>query len=217
MTQLSLPERYTEIWGKFTRDVSQFSKELINDEHPEFATLHELLKSLQPIPYNSAPELFDGLTEGQPEIVRSNTGSATGLFFELVAASVVKGYISKRFPDARIELNKCSVDKFKAVARDPDIFVHYKGRHLVFELKTSPKKGDLEYTQQCYKDYKALGDTKYFLIGGHVSTNSSYLENLLQGDWACFMSGSSRNENVLSRFPLLDDLLADAATFLSAA
>lgn len=218
MHQTILFDRYTEIWKKFTQEVSQLSGELINNDYSESGSLHELLESLHPIPYCIAPEFFDGLTKDQEEKKRQNIGSVTGLFFELIAASIIKGYIIKRLPNAKIELNKCSNLEAQVISRDPDIFVIYKGRYVVFELKTSPKQGDLVRTREHCARYSELGHTKYFLVGGHVSANANELERLLEDKWACFMSGSPRNKkNKLGQFPRLDDLLADAVAFLSAA
>lgn len=108
------------------------------------------------------------------------------------------------------------IGKLTDIARDPDVFIHYKGRHLVFELKTSPKKNDLNNAVKYHAKYKALGDAKYFLVGGHVSSSSEYLQYLSNEKWACFTSCSKGNESVLGSLPRLDDILSDAVKFLSA-
>ena len=212
MEYIDIADRYRKTWSTFAQDISQLSKELIDTGNPEGSTFHNLLKSLQPAPYEEAPAFFAGLVPNHKER-RSNIGSVTGLFFELVAASIIKGYINKHVPEAEIELNRCSEPRREGIPRDPDVFIRHKGHHLVFELKTSPKKVDLDRAVWCHSQYEAH-KTKYFLIGGHVSSSSKYLLYLSNEKWACFTSCSEGNESVLESLPRLDNILSDAVSFL---
>ena len=131
MECIDIADRYRKTWTTFAQGISQLSKELIDTGNPEGSTFHNLLKSLQPIPYEEAPAFFAGLIPDQIEERRSNIGSVTGLFFELIAASIIKGYINKHVPEAEIELNRCSEPRIDRIPRDPDIFIRHNGRHTV--------------------------------------------------------------------------------------
>ena len=199
-------ERYTEIWQTFVEEISTLSKDIIDSVSLEKEpNLHGILKSLQAVPYQQAHNLFDGLAI--PTNKRPNIGSVTGVFFEIMTASIIQGYIKKHLPDATVELNSCSHTKVGGVARDPDIFIHYNGWHVVFETKTSPKRRDLEHVREQRSKYLGLKHTQYYVVGGHASMNKSLLHQLAEGQWICFTSVSERNQDELKAFPSLDELL----------
>lgn len=206
--------RYKEIWQEFTDKISKLSADIIETVRLEDGiNLHVLLKSLQNIPYNQGPDLFGGLTISGEK--RSNIGSITGLFFEIMTASIITGYMNKHLPDAVIELNSCSSEEVVRISRDPDIFVRYNERYVVFETKTSPKKRDLEYARGQYKKYSESPKIQYYVIGGHTSINKAFLKQLAEEEWVCFTSTSDQNKIELAYLPSLDELLEKSIRHLT--
>ena len=209
-------KRYEESWDQFANQISTLSQDLINmASSDEGKDLQEILSSLQVVPYNKAPKLFHNLLESFGTAgTKTNVGSVTGLFFEIIVASLVTGYVRKYLPDAKIMLNSCSSENsLLQFCRDPDIFIVHQGKYVIFEIKVSPKKGDLERAKFLQGQYNSLlqKNASYFLIGGHVTASAESLK-LLEG-WACFTSSSGANTPLLESFKL-DTLLAKAVLVL---
>ncbi|MBC7570041.1 MAG: hypothetical protein H7319_09945 [Spirosoma sp.] len=219
MEQQDFRTRYQGIWKTFAKQIQDLSHELIEAGGSTDSSPHKLLSDLQSVTYEEAKFLFDELLkkeneEDEPVEKKTNIGSITGLFFEIIAASIVKGYMEQHVPGISIELNRCS--NADIGASNPDIFIHYKGRHIIFETKASPKKKDLEGVIFSHHKYnsRSQNDTMYFLIGGYVSARKELLQQM-EG-WACFTNGSKRNSEFVKTFRL-DPLLKEAVTFLQSA
>jgi len=207
-------KRYLEVWETFTTQISLITKDLVNVDVSEQANnLHDILKEMQWVPYHTAPKMFSSLNISEK---RSNIGSVTGVFFELIVASVVTGAVRNHLPEAEISFNSwVRNDTLKdTINRDPDIFIHYRGRYVVFETKVSPKQNDINHAKWLREKCIAQKNVEFYLIGGYVSANADSIESV-QG-WACFTDSSERNKNLIEQFRF-DDILNKAIHFLSLA
>jgi len=175
--------------------------------------LHDLVAQVQRVPYQQAHNLF---ASRLADCSSNNIGSVTGLFFEQNAAALIIGYMRRHVADVRVECNTCSDQQVSAVARDPDVFLTLETRRVVFEVKASPKKRDLERARQLRQQYESQ-NVRFYLVGGKVSLAPCALQPLTNERWACFTRASKRNTLPLKTLPRLDELLVNASAFLTRA
>lgn len=203
-------ERYRALWAKFADDCAALYADVRTFARENGGQLHTVLRKCQPVPYDEAPKMARGETG---ESSRQNIGSVTGLFFEMLATSLVLGYVEERVPAVSSHRNRCDIEDIAAVTRDPDLVLHHDGRAVVLEFKASPKSAALVRARKHRDEYRVL-HVPYFLIGGHVSARLNELRTIASEDWACFTSASDGNASALHAMPPLDKLLADAVEHL---
>jgi len=209
MIVTDLSERYRTAWRTFVDETVHIRTDLRTAARDESTDLHALLTACEAIPYEEAHRFVQ---EGA-EKSSNNIGPITGLFFESFAAALITGYLSSRVPDMRVQRNTCSDPSLRRIARDPDILVYCGARSVIFEIKASPKKRDIEAVRSYHQNYSTAA-VPYYLIGGHVSLKPDQFQALAAERWACFANSSKRNRGRLEYLPSLDDIVRDAASFL---
>jgi len=205
-------ERYNKIWEGFASDLSAAYKEMGQIDVMSDTSLHEGLRSIYWTPYN---KIHNALEEPVVDCSSENIGAVTGVFFEQACAALIVPRIRNRVSGVRIERNTCSNDEVSKVARDPDIFASANGKHIVIELKISPKKRELLSVLSTRKEYQSIG-VAYYFIGGYVISNPELLGAFIDDSpWACFLDSSARNQDILDQIPVLDSVIDDIVSFLS--
>lgn len=210
---MSIVETHREVWSRFASDLSDVYSTLGESiSQSKDRDLHETLKEIYGHPYR---EIRQALKVPTVTATSDNIGSITGLFFEQAATAIVVPALRRRISNLHVERNKCSKDSVRALARDPDLYLSHSGRDAVVEFKVAPKKANLDSVLAAKQRYEAAG-VGYFFVGGHVSATSEGLRRFKdKTPWACFMTCSPANEQVLAEISILDDLCEFLSTWLA--
>lgn len=214
MDSTALSEELESIWTDFAQSLDEFYERAASKSlQKSGSSLHGTFRSCYWVPKRGLKRV---LKRDEEEDV--NVGSATGLFFEQMGASLIESYIRKKVGrEVLVERNWSENPDIRDLYEQPDLLMTSADdqRFVVFEFKTAPKKDDLAHVRKQRHTYlEADLDVQYFLVGGYVSRKKSALRALLNEGWSTFLTCSSRNQEVLSAGPKLDDLVRRAATHL---
>ncbi|MEW5874769.1 MAG: hypothetical protein AB1752_06260 [Candidatus Zixiibacteriota bacterium] len=171
-----------------------------------------LLLSLYDVPYHKAKRL--GMSPNNPEgklesgvESRFNPGPLGGLFFERFVGEAVRGYLDSKFTDVRFGVNRHAVTKHpEGLPRDPDVCVERAGRIVVIEVKTSPKKPDLDYVERLRGDYEKGGIT-YLFCAGEISAPKGRIERLIREGWVSALDTRNKSHADLISQATVDSML----------
>jgi len=208
----SFPEQYTAAWHSVTQVIREQWVELATlAGRPNTTNLHDVLCATVELPYQQA-KLMCVEGSGPSNL---NIGSMTGFFFEQLVSAAVVGHVRTRLPAAhRVERNACSTPAIRKVARDPDLVITLGERSAVIEVKTAPKKRDLDAMRGLRTRYAELG-VLYLCVGGYATFNAGDWRQLVEERWMSVCSGGTTGAAFLDQLPRLDDLLGMAVGFLS--
>ena len=209
---IGVGEEYLRSWRRFVDDLESLALQIDHKSRPEGAPLHDILTELLWVPYNEAHRIVE-IT--RVDASSRNAGAISGLFFEYAACAVIVPQLRARAPGCRYERNQCSNEIVRSVARDPDLYVTFNDRHVVFEFKASPKRRDFAALAALRNKYAAVG-AEYFLIGGAAYVAAPLLEGLAREGWGCVLASSAANEEVRKRLPRLEALVTKAVSHLCA-
>lgn len=201
-------EEYAKMWEAFAKALNfQYAlmrKMIMGSSDYD---IHEYLQNVAGVPYSIAHQMeVPGVAESS-----NNIGAVTGIYFEQNVASVVIPYIQKRLPDTKVSLNKSMDHKALGLPRDPDMIVSRGDRQVVIEIKTAPKKRDVEWAQHLKDKYETHG-IGYYLIANYVSLRKEEILRLSSEGWFAMLSVHKSHGNpVLTR---VDELLDRVITRL---
>ena len=85
---------------------------------------------------------------------------------------------------------------------------------MVIEIKTAPKKRDLD-SMRILRDRYAAVEALYLCVGGYATFNAVDWGRLTTERWMCVCTGGPTGASFLSQLPRFDDLLEQAVTFLA--
>jgi hypothetical protein len=214
MEATDLKEDLRSIWTDFARSLDDFYERAARSSLGESGpSLHDTFRKCYWTPKEGLKRV---LRREEDEDV--NVGSATGLFFEQMGASLIEASIREQVEDSiTFERNWTQNRDLRALYAQPDLLLTSPDadRYVVFEFKTAPKKGDLGYVREQRQTYlESTFDIQYFMVGGYVTRKKSALRNFMEEGWSTFLTCSDRNRDVVEAGPTLDDLVKRAATHL---
>lgn len=210
----SIKDEFKEIWGRFAKRLDSFYERAATQARRDHGlTLHEVFRSNRMVPKRHLQRI---LSSEEEENV--NVGSATGLFFEQMAASLIEPVLRTEAPGVTVERNAATHHpELQRVAEQPDLLATSADgeRAVVFEFKAAPKRDDLAAIRRQRKRYVEAGvPVRFYLVGGHVSYKKAELADYVEEGWATFLNASDANKSVLEKGPKLDDLAEAAARFI---
>lgn len=210
----TLRSEFEEIWDDFVRQLNDFhERAAVRARRDSDLTLHEVFRKNRIVPKRKLQHLLRS-HEGE----KVNVGSATGLFFEQMAASLIEPALREEVAGITTERNAATHHPtLRKVSEQPDLLVTDADgeRAVVFEFKAAPKQSDLSSVRSQRQQYMDSDvPVQFYLVGGHVSRNKEALADYLEGGWATFLNASDANKPVLESSPKLDDLVDEAAQLL---
>lgn len=206
-----LKKSYELAWEQFAASVRQIAGR-VELAAENSGNIHLMLGKLYDVPYYQAKNLILQVGSGNSTL---NPGPLTGLFFETLVGASVRGFLRANVPGARLTIGRGPQTFPAHLPPNPDICVTHGKNTVVFELKVSPKKPDLDYVKDIRARHEKAG-VSYFLIGGEVSGRRESLMELGEEGWVAFLCArSERNREAIEK-ATIDRLLGAAARELLA-
>lgn len=236
----TLNAQYTELWRAFANALQNHTKSVAREvatwasgSIADRATgqegdgkLHELLWHACWTPKHF---LQVGMWEGVDQRAKGrhpHVGSATGVFFEHLASTVIGGALRALVEGGDFHRNCLpSGHAYPSNApRQPDLLIcHGSGgatRSVVFEFKAAPNPQTIGGVVGQRDTWEESGRVRFYFVGGLVGVGA--VERLRraasdapEAPWATGIRGrSERSEEARQGLPTIDALVADAAVFL---
>jgi len=213
MNAADIKQDFDDVWEDFAASLDYFyeraAERALMEDGP---SLHETFQVCYWVPKEGLQRV---LRRKKGEQV--NVGSATGLFFEQMAASLIERALRERIPKLKAERNQTEHSELRNVRNQPDLVIRGENsdRAVVFEFKAAPKRNDLKGVRGQRQEFiDSPLPLKFYLVGGYVSCNKSDLQSYIGEGWATFLKSSDRNQEVIENGPTLDDFVRDAARYL---
>jgi hypothetical protein len=213
MNAADIKQDFDDVWDDFAASLDDFydraAERALMEDGP---SLHETFRACYWVPKEGLQRVLRRTEDEQV-----NVGSATGLFFEQMAASLIERALQKRIPNLIVERNQTDHPELRDVRNQPDLVIRHAGtdRAVVFEFKAAPKRNDLNGVRGQRQEFNASPvPLQFYLVGGYVAFDKSDLQSYISEGWATFLKSSDRNQEVIENGPTLDDFVRDAARYL---
>ena len=202
-----LKEGYEALWTTFANEMRAWTRR-VEDWAAGTEALHPFLESVQ---WTPKAKLREAVRVGDDT---PNVGSATGLFFEHVAAVAIEARIRSQVEGSASHRNRLGTHVAGAGARkQPDLILvnEATGRAVVFEFKTSPKSNNIDGVRGQKASWETDPNVRFFLVAGYA--DGTVAASLVGDEWAAVL----RKKGDGSAAHTVDHLVASAVRHLTAA
>lgn len=207
-TGLALNAAYSHLWESFADSLRAHA----SDARTWAATTDDPLHPVLRAAYWTPKHFLQEGTRANDRAV--NVGSATGLFFEYLAATLIGTRLERRVSGAFSHRNR--VESFTAVGpvpQQPDLLVvnPATGRAAAFEFKAAPKRRDVDAVRAQQASWVQAG-ASFFFVGGFAGSS---VARALAADWAAILRTDVDGPDLaLVGQPSVDDLIEAAERHL---